>query len=152
MAFTRALFALALLGLHNIVEAAKPEPQEPVDRWTVTNVTRTRSSDNTLCGWQFYVHQASDGNKQPSACRFNVTSPEGQDCGVASFSNLPCGWNDTFAANGGHNANGFYVMVLVNLEAGTQGYMGYSDQALNASTKTPVAKQIVAAYPQPGTH
>ncbi|KAI0532426.1 hypothetical protein GGR58DRAFT_180403 [Xylaria digitata] len=116
--------------------------------WTVDGVVRQRFNQYTTCKWHLEIQQfvvstpdngtASTSASDPVSCDFLVQAHTGHDCGFESFGPTKCNVaNHGFYVNGGHNENGFVVMVVENVDDNTQAYFGFLDSALNAGAAIP---------------
>lgn len=132
-----------LLGSLSLAGVSLAAASDPLGEWTVSDVHRTKSADNTICDWHFAVTDSSPATYTNSSstsgaasstfvCEFNVTTPSGQDCGASSFSSYPCSGNGQYTINGGHSTEGFVVITLVNPASETQAFFGFLDSDLDA--------------------
>ncbi|KAF2965851.1 hypothetical protein GQX73_g7725 [Xylaria multiplex] len=119
--------------------------------WTIDGVVRQRFNHYTTCKWHLEIQQfvvtmtdnsttgiASTSASDPVSCDFLVQAHTGYDCGFESFGPTKCNMaNHGFYVNGGHNENGFVVMVVENVDDNAQAYFGFLDSALNGGTAIP---------------
>ncbi|OTA90247.1 hypothetical protein M434DRAFT_372068 [Hypoxylon sp. CO27-5] len=111
---------------------------QAVREWTVSNASRAKSQNNTLCNWHFTVTDSNLGVDTSNIfdCNFNVTAQPGSDCGLTSFQDY-CSGDESFTANGGHSDLGFVVIVLENRAQKSQAFFGFSDGALDTASEIP---------------
>ncbi|KAI1266605.1 hypothetical protein F5Y18DRAFT_381996 [Xylariaceae sp. FL1019] len=97
------------------------------------------------------MNDYSAPNATPFTCDFVVPELANQDCGLKTFSNLPCSSNETFTISGGHsghNGTGFIVVIASNTADNTLAYFGFADDALDTGAViAPQSKPVVAATP-----
>ncbi|KAK7964221.1 hypothetical protein PG988_011195 [Apiospora saccharicola] len=148
-----------------------------VREWTVSNATRTRTTNNALCNWDFNITVTKlgqdtttssssttatmgdigqpDGN--PIQCLFTVAANATVGCDLVQFTEVPCSGtvpgSSDFVVSGGHSDQGFVVVVLREPKLDAQAYFGFSDDALNnhdpikAQTAMAVTADRVAGKP-----
>jgi hypothetical protein len=148
-------------GKNNKVEALQVR-DDPVERqWTISEVSRQRSDNNTLCKWHIHLTDttptststSSSSASAPSVavvpifaaftCDFEISVPDGQDCGLLKFSAPTCSSSSgnkkskSFIVNGGHSDLGFIVMVVQDEDEDLRAYFGFDDWALDDGFEIP---------------
>ncbi|KAK8112710.1 hypothetical protein PG984_013236 [Apiospora sp. TS-2023a] len=129
-----------------------------VREWTVSNATRTRTTNNALCNWDFNITVTKLGQDTttsssssstttatmgdlgqpdgtPIQCLFTVAANATVGCDLVQFTEVPCSGtvpgSSDFVVSGGHSDQGFVVVVLREPKLDAQAYFGFSDDALN---------------------
>ncbi|KAI1505622.1 hypothetical protein F5X99DRAFT_428741 [Biscogniauxia marginata] len=140
---------ISLPALAAITSATEGPIVNPVSKWTVSEVHRSKWLDNTLCAWHMVVGAPTSPDVTPPpapyVCDFDVISPAGEDCGLHPLSSHNCTGDRALSIGGGHSDQGFVVMVLVDADEGFQAYFGFSDADLDAAADIPA--QTASARP-----
>ncbi|KAJ5888602.1 hypothetical protein N7495_008643 [Penicillium taxi] len=103
--------------------------------WTIQNMQRVCSTDDTLCTWNFAIF---NGENDTTVCTFNVSATTDADvtgdasvttggpaeCGVYT---ITTGWSGQFG-----EGNGFTTLAVVNNNADLIIYPAYTDKQLQA--------------------
>ncbi|KAK7993495.1 Transcriptional regulator WAR1 [Apiospora arundinis] len=120
----------------------------PVGTWTISNVRRVRSPDNTTCNWSFTLTASEvDDGQPPAQCAFTVQGTPELGCDKRDLGDAPCTDGVTqYAIGGGWSDKGFVVISIVNPDENAQAYFGYSDTALNNRTDAPLPPQDKKAF------
>lgn len=105
--------------------------------WTVFDVHRSRSVDNTVCNWSLQIDQSSALDKPSTPCTFDVYAPTELGCDKNTFNNVPCSGDKTLQISAGWSKQGFVVMNIFDVDRELQGWFGWSDTALNSNAVIP---------------
>ncbi len=136
--FTSLIFIGLLAGLG----AADKGP--PVAEWTLTNATRYRHSNGSVCDWSLVIRDDQSGLPAEN-CIFNVTAAKEKPCDVVQFSNIPCSVESDWVMNGGFSDyQDFMVVIVYNVREKAKAYFGFESKALNEGQLIP--KQIKPAF------
>lgn len=142
------------------VTATATSPVIPSDssipdvKWTLDDVSRERTDDNKICEWKMAISQSPPFSPPPVTnstdaalhCSFKVPAANGSDCSVAAFPRKRCNpSNHDFYVSGGHNENGFVVVLVENLNENTMAFFGFADDVLDSSDDVPPQTSIVTA-------
>ncbi|KAK8079097.1 hypothetical protein PG994_002904 [Apiospora phragmitis] len=122
----------------SLLVSARPawaDDQPPVGTWTLDNVCRERSPDNTTCNWSFTIAASEyHGARPPVLCQFTVRGTKERGCDKQDLGDVACADGAShYAVGGGGSNQGFVVISVVNPDENAQAYFGYSDVALNSN-------------------
>ncbi|KAK7912029.1 hypothetical protein PG985_014510 [Apiospora marii] len=142
-------FPFVITSLLAFAHSAWADDQPPVGTWTLSNVRRSRSPDNTTCNWSFAL-EASEikGARPPAQCKFEVRGTKELGCDKHDLGNVPCTDGVShYSIGGGWSNQGFVVISIVNPDENAQAYFGYSGEALNSNNGSgPLPSQDKEAY------
>ncbi|KAK8062362.1 hypothetical protein PG997_014459 [Apiospora hydei] len=113
--------------------------EKTIGTWTLSDVHRTRSPDNTTCNWNFTI-TASEirGARPPAQCAFTVRGTKALGCDKRDLGDVTCTDGATqYDVGGGWSSQGFVVISVVNPTENAQAYFGYSDAQLNGGGDLP---------------
>lgn len=126
------------------VNGDDPEPEQPVAEWTLSNASRTKNADSSLCSWQLTI--LDEASKKPAeTCVFDVRKDDDDSCDHVQFSNIPCSAESDWVINGGWSRfQDFMVIIVFNVREKAKAYFGLASDALDGGR--PIPKQIEPAY------
>ncbi|RYP40938.1 hypothetical protein DL769_011694 [Monosporascus sp. CRB-8-3] len=138
------LTSLVFVGLLAGLGVAAPDNPPPVAEWIVSNATRRRSANSTVCDWSLGVRDEKSGGPA-ELCRFRVEATDDKPCDRVQFHNVPCSAESDWVMNGGYSDyQDFMVVVVYNVREQAKAYFGFSSKALDKGD--PIPKQIQPAF------
>ncbi|KAI0868890.1 hypothetical protein GGS24DRAFT_190077 [Hypoxylon argillaceum] len=114
--------------------------------WTLDTVSRTRTNDKQTCHWAMTITQSpttssppwptTNSTAAPVHCAFRVQDKT--DCGTAAFGLTRCSpQHHGFYVSGGHDAAGFVILLVTDVDEDAQAFFGYLDSTLDSGNDIP---------------
>lgn len=126
------------------VDSDDPKPKQPVAEWTLSNASRAKNADSSLCSWRLTILDEASGNPAET-CVFDTKETDDDSCDHVQFSNIPCSAESDWIINGGWSSfQDFMVIIVFNVREKAKAYFGLASDALDSSQLIP--KQIEPAY------